>query len=475
MGVSVESSGSTWVGRLPGAEGLVRVNLSGSSGDSFDAGCSIDVPGRWAFGQALHRVVPFEPESFRRWVGSYTDGERSYVLTMNSDTDIGETFPFYVDLDAGAIVRLYPIGEDRLLSERGEELRLSALTRSEEPVEEQVSFPVPGSATVLSGTLLRPAGRGPVPGVVVAHGAGFHQRDVYRAFAAPLLRGGVAVLIYDRQGFGSSTGEPTPRLDSNAAGLEAAIDFMAGRDDISSVGLWGISNGMWTVPLVAARRDDLSFVAGMSAPGTTMAECEVHRRSGALRQGGVSQPAATVAADVWRRLFAVAISGEASQRQIDDLEELLVQLRAEPSVRSFEVPEYAVASPMLSPMPPLGPAASVVEHLVGDPDPEFGHDPIDSYREIRCPVFLQFGSEDVNLPARLSAERIRAALTGNGNKHVTVTMYEGAGHLLEVVPERIDGMTYEQASYLLHNVRFAPGAVDELVNWTAARSAARPS
>jgi pimeloyl-ACP methyl ester carboxylesterase len=202
-----------------------------------------------------------------------------------------------------------------------------------------------------------------------------------------------------------------------------------------------------------------------------MAECEVHRRSGALRQGGVSEPAVTVAAEVWRGLFAVVVSGAASQRQIDDLEELLEQLRADPSVRSFEVPEYARASPMLSPMPPLGPAASVVEQLIGDPDREFGYDPIDSYRAIRCPVFLQFGSEDINLPSRLSAERIRAALSDSGNEQFTVTMYEGAGHLLELVPDRIDGMTYEQASYLLHNVRFVPGAIDELVNWTAARSA----
>ena len=59
--------------------------------------------------------------------------------------------------------------------------------------------------------------------------------------------------------------------------------------DPSRVGLAGFSNGMWSVPMVAARRPT-AFVVGAGSPGVSMAESEVHRRTKVLRDVGVGEP-----------------------------------------------------------------------------------------------------------------------------------------------------------------------------------------
>ncbi|MGH8882976.1 MAG: alpha/beta hydrolase family protein, partial [Stackebrandtia sp.] len=234
----------TWVGRFPGIDGVITINTDAPPATT----CSFDVPGGLRFGQQLEPVLPFSPEEFRARVGRYSDGDITVVVTMIADDTTSEPFPFYADLEHDAMVRLYPVAADRFLSEQGEELIFDAdgalvltvddctatLRRCQTQTEEEVSFLVSGTPTVLSGTLLRPAGTGPLPAVILAHASAWHHRDVYRAFAHWLVTAGVAVLIYDRQGHGSSTGDPDAALRTNAAGVEAAIDFLAERDDVSS-------------------------------------------------------------------------------------------------------------------------------------------------------------------------------------------------------------------------------------------------
>lgn len=470
-------SPATWVGRLPGADGVITL----TSPTVHEGVFTFDVPGVGRFDQTLHRVLPFSPEDFRARIGEYTDGDITIVVTMHADDTTGAPFPFYADVEHGALVPLYPIAPDRMMSQQGEDLVFgdetvtlsvdgceASLFRSPRIVTEEVSFPVSGSNAVLSGTLLRPIGTDPVPAVAMAHGAAAHQRDYYRIFAHAIVRSGFAVLMFDRQGYGSSTGEPDTSLRGNAAGLEAALDFLTSREDIGPVGLWGFSNGMWTVPLVTARRPDVAFVAGVSAPGVSAVDSEVHRRTTALRQAGVAESAVDLAARTWQTLLGAGAGETVPAARIKKLDGWLAKLRDDESVQSFRSPGYAVSAPHLSPMPPLDtPGEALVKELSADPDPGMSYDPVNSYREIGCPVLLQYGPLDLNLPAERSAERITAALRDGGNEELTVHSYPGAGHLLETVNEDVEGRTYEEVSYGFHRFRFASGAVADQAAWFA--------
>ena len=136
---------------------------------------------------------------------------------------------------------------------------------------------------------------GPHPAAVIVHGAAGGQRDFCRLLIAPLLDAGVAALIYDKAGHGRSGGE-SPSIFDQAIAAQAGHNLLGTMPgiDVRRRGLLGLSNGMWAVPMAAACCPDVAFIAGIGAPGVSMGDSEVHRRTKLLRDAGVS--AGTVAA-----------------------------------------------------------------------------------------------------------------------------------------------------------------------------------
>src|ERR1700747_2166705 len=92
----------------------------------------------------------------------------------------------------------------------------------------------------LAGTLVLPEASAPNPAVVLFHGSGPQQRDLFTArwFAAQ----GVAALAYDKRGVGESTGDfrKVPFMELCDDGL-AAIQYLKSRRDIDAkqIGVWG--------------------------------------------------------------------------------------------------------------------------------------------------------------------------------------------------------------------------------------------
>jgi dipeptidyl aminopeptidase/acylaminoacyl peptidase len=120
--------------------------------------------------------------------------------------------------------------------------------------EQSIAFRV-GPLT-MSGTLLRPAGEGHYPGIVLLHGSGPGPRQQLRMFAERFARLGFAALIFDKRGSGASEGSWTEEsLDDLADDALAATAFLKVQPGIDSdrVGIWGISQAGWVIPHAAAR------------------------------------------------------------------------------------------------------------------------------------------------------------------------------------------------------------------------------
>src|SRR4030095_9555391 len=83
--------------------------------------------------------------------------------------------------------------------------------------EEEVTFQ--DGAVTLVGTLILPETAAPHPAVVFVHGAPPNERGPYHDFAKYVFaRYGVAALIYDKRGYGQSSGQAA----------EATLDDLAG-------------------------------------------------------------------------------------------------------------------------------------------------------------------------------------------------------------------------------------------------------
>jgi pimeloyl-ACP methyl ester carboxylesterase len=435
----------------------------------------------------------FAPDRFAPWVGEYADeGNRRILLSMYADSDLGSPYAFYAEDNEG--VRLEPDGPATFVSDRGESLLLKAegngqqvmvrrngpgpdfvLTRNRAMREEPVRFG-PG----LAGTLLFPHMPGPHTCGIVVHGAAGGQRDFYRLFARVLVVSGVAALVYDKPGFGESAGTGSATMATQAKAIEAAVDQLTGRDDIAAVGIWGISNGMWAAPMVAARRRGIAFLAGAGAPGVSMAESEVHRRAGALRAAGVPLELIDRVATAWRQVFGLFSSRPAD----DDLAALdrdLKEIAGDSRLRHVPLPDYARIDPRLSPLPPPS-VGDILPFIPSEPDPEMTHDPVDDYAHIDCPILLQYGAQDPNVPAAVSAARIAEAAACARNRDVDIRTYAEAGHLLEVVPpvDSTTGLTSsgyvpEEAPLQMRPLHFSRTALKDLRDWMAERSAANRS
>ena len=83
------------------------------------------------------------------------------------------------------------------------------------------------------------------------------------------------MLAYDKRGVGGSSGDwNTASFDELAGDVVAAFDYLQTRRDIdaSQIGLLGISQAGWVMPLAANRAKGLAFLISISGPGVSGAE-----------------------------------------------------------------------------------------------------------------------------------------------------------------------------------------------------------
>jgi dienelactone hydrolase len=155
--------------------------------------------------------------------------------------------------------------------------------------EEEISFR--SGKVTLHGTILVPeeasSGR-KKPAIALVHGAGPHTREDYRAEAEAFARGGIVTLIYDKRTKGYSGFDRSYELLADDA--LAAVNALQNRSyvDRDAVGLWGLSEGAWVVPIAASRSDEVAFVVMVAATGVPPAQQTSWALETALRHQGVS-------------------------------------------------------------------------------------------------------------------------------------------------------------------------------------------
>jgi pimeloyl-ACP methyl ester carboxylesterase len=143
---------------------------------------------------------------------------------------------------------------------------------------EDISFP--NGNILLAGTLINPNTGGKHPAIILVHGSGVEDREYILPDAHFLIRHGVAVLGYDKRGVGGSTGDwNTASFDDLAGDVVAAFRYLQTRADIdhSQIGLLGVSQAGWVMPLAAVRAKQLAFLISISGAGISAAETTINQ------------------------------------------------------------------------------------------------------------------------------------------------------------------------------------------------------
>jgi len=144
----------------------------------------------------------------------------------------------------------------------------------------------------LVGLLMTPLAEGPHPAVVFVHGSGNSIRDYsyYLHMADHLARQGCIVLLPDKRGCGKSGGEwLTSSFEDYAGDALAAVDLLTGVEAVDGgrIGLVGISQGGWILPLAASKSERVRFIVSVSGSATILDETMRHEISADMRDKGV--------------------------------------------------------------------------------------------------------------------------------------------------------------------------------------------
>jgi uncharacterized protein len=274
-----------------------------------------------------------------------------------------------------------------------------------------------GEAGTLAGTLYLPLAPGPHPAVVLVHGSGPDSRAPYRNLAAHFARNGVAALVYDKRGMGGSTGDwRAAGFDSLADDAIAAVRLLREHPgvDPQRVGLWGISQGGWILPLAASRSPEIAFIIPVSASGHSPARQEMWRVGNNLLYRDLS-PAA----------IAIGLKGT---RMVYSLKEIADR-------GGLSLPAdlwFAALDPWLDPAP--------------------------IWEQVTQPVLGIWGEIDGLVPTAESVEIVRSALDRGGNTRYWLRVFPGADH---GIFQAVEGFQHEP----LVRTAYADGYLAGMAEW----------
>ena len=108
---------------------------------------------------------------------------------------------------------------------------------------ENISFLSNG--VLIKGWLFSPSGKGPFPGVVMAHGWAAVKELFLPEYAELFVRHGFAVIVFDHRNFGKSEGHPRQEINpyEQIEGYRNAISYLetVPSVDKNRIGVWGTS------------------------------------------------------------------------------------------------------------------------------------------------------------------------------------------------------------------------------------------
>ena len=336
-------------------------------------------------------------------------------------------------------------GQGKLISLTWRKGDASPRTARRVEIEKREDVTFSNGGTRLAGTLISPATAGRHTAIILVHGSGAEDREYMLPFARFLIRHGVAVLGYDKRGVGGSTGDwNIASFDDLAGDVVAAFEYLRTRKDIerSRIGLLGVSQAGWVMPLAAIRAKDLAFLISVSGAGVSPAETTIDEAEREMAAGGLPPPAIQRIVGLMKLQYEFARTG-----------------------RGWE--EYAAARAQI--VARMGSAPSNFPGTPNDPYWQFirrlyFYDPAPILRQLQTPVLALFGEMDDNILAEKNKNAWEAALKAGNNRDYTLRIIPKADHLQL---EAKTGSNAEMASLQ----RFAPTYFATVQDWLAKRTA----
>jgi pimeloyl-ACP methyl ester carboxylesterase len=338
--------------------------------------------------------------------------------------------------ESGELRALYPTDRDRFFTGPGAAVssaiesrvefhrdasgRITSLTWQREgapprtarrmDVEKHEDVRFPSGEVRLAGTLITPTTGTRHPAIILVHGSGPQNRESILPFARFLVRHGMAVLGYDKRGVGGSTGDwNTASYDDLAGDVIAAFEYLKTRNDIdrSQIGLLGVSQAGWIMPLAAVRAKDLAFLISISGAGIPGAETTIDQARNEMTAIGMKPQMVADIVGLMTLQYEFARTGQGWDQYLAARKQLAARLGGSP--------------PDTFPGTPDHPWMHVIKRLLF-------YDPASTLRELQLPTLAIFGELDNNIMAEKNRAAWETALKAGGHRDYTLRILPKANH-----------------------------------------------
>ncbi len=333
---------------------------------------------------------------------------------------------------------LKQLGQEIPLNMSREEIAVEKVKRPQTPKApynyevEEVTFVNESAAIELAGTLTKPKGAGPFPVAVMISGSGAQDRNEeilehkpFWVIADYLTQQGIAVLRFDDRGFGESEGDFASATSADfATDVDAAVAFLRDRKDIDAgkVGLIGHSEGGMIAPMVASRDKEIAFIILLAAPGISSLELMPMQVEISGKASGVPAKMAKMNAETMKGAYEIMVKEHASEEALQE------ELRA-----YFQAAYAAFPEAHQPPVEDLDRMIASNAKQLSTPWFQYfiKFDPSDYLRQVKCPVLAINGAKDVQVPAKVNLEGIKASLKQGGNRNVVTHNLKDLNHLFQ--------------------------------------------
>lgn len=250
----------------------------------------------------------------------------------------------------------------------------------------------------------------------MVHGSGPQTRDSIPTSGLVetlFLDAGYAVLSWDKPGSGESTGAFDPEYGNTerATILADAVAFLGEQPTVDRhrIGVWGLSEAGWVMPMALTMSPDISFMIVVSGGGEDGIEQQVYQWTQQARCGGAS-----------------------------DDEVALMEQHGAQALKAATYAEYRAAMEPLLTIPNISRYVGVSIELASEdewaPWPrgiDAFFDPMEVVESTTIPVLAIFGAQDIQVDPMQGADAYRAALERAGNRMFHVETIPDVGHTLK--------------------------------------------
>lgn len=259
------------------------------------------------------------------------------------------------------------------------------------------------------GELRVPSGDGKYPLVIMVHGDGPAYKSYFFSLKKCFLRAGYATLMWDKPGSGQSTGKfSQARLRAERA--EILLDAISNvkshlKIDPDNIGVWGISQAGYVIPMALPKTDDISFMIMVGCPG----------------ENGILQTAYLIQ----RQLEFEGVTEEEAKQAENHFIQLFYAETFEQYIKHAK-PLYD--NPVQREMGFVSALWDKTNWKPHSPEKEGFFNPINIIEKTTIPVLAFFGEKDTQVNPIQGLEAYKKALTKAGNTNFRVELIPNADH-----------------------------------------------